>query len=100
MFANARKENPENNQPVSLTFMLVKVTEQILLEALLRHMENREMIQDSQRGFAKGKSCLTNLVDSRDGVTTLVNKGIAMDFFVWTCVRPLTWLPITPFSLN
>ena len=62
IFKKGKKEDPRNYRPVSLIFVHGKIMEQILLKALVRHVENRdEMVGGIQHGFSKDKSCMTYL---------------------------------------
>ena len=53
--------------------------EQLILEAIIKQVEEKKVIRSSQHGFAKGKSCLTNLIAFYHDMTGWVDEGRAVD---------------------
>ena len=58
-----KKEDPSANyRPVSISSVPVEVVKPMLLEGLSQPTKDKKVIWSSQRGFAKGKSCLIDLI--------------------------------------
>ena len=69
VFKKGKKEDPGNYSPVSLTSILGKMMEQLILEVIIKEVEEKKVISSRQYGFTKGKSCLTNLIAFYDEMT-------------------------------
>ena len=69
----------ENYRPISLTSQLCKVFEFIMMEALVDHLEKLCLLYESQHGFRRGRSCLSNLLAFLEKATKAVDDGLSMD---------------------
>src|SRR6218665_2043997 len=54
---------PYNNRPVSLTSVMCKVIERIAKGTILEHLSEYNIINGSQHGYTRGRSCLTDLLE-------------------------------------
>ena len=59
------KKDPRNKasscRPVSFTSQVCRIMESIL-RYIINHLEQNDLVRDSQHGFRAGRSCLRNLL--------------------------------------
>ena len=63
---------------MSLTSQVSKVLETFVRDAI-DHLYSKKLIRETQHGFTKGKSCLTNLLKFFEEVTKYVDEGNPVD---------------------
>ena len=79
MFKKGKRSEPGNYRPVSLTSILCKILESMIKDKIVEHLQVFNLINDSQHGFMKGRSCLTNLLEYLETVTKLLDEGVPVD---------------------
>ena len=53
----------ENYRPISLTSVVGKLLESIIVKHITNHLESNRLILNTQHGFRRHRSCLTNLLE-------------------------------------
>ena len=73
------RTDPNNYRPVSLTSQVCKVLETVVREKIVKHMKDNKLFSNSQHGFREGRSCLTNLLETLEQWTKIIDEGDCID---------------------
>ena len=68
-----------NYRPVSLTSVICKVLETIIRDHMMDFLIKHKLINPSQHGFLKARSCLTNLLCFFEEITKWADEGSPVD---------------------
>jgi hypothetical protein len=79
LFKKGKKSDPQNYRPISLTSLVCKILESLIKDCILSHLNNFSLIRVSQHGFTKNRSCLTNLLEFMEEVTSTLDSRKSVD---------------------
>ena len=76
LFKKGSRNKSENYRPVSLTSVICKLLERLIKDHLVDFLVKNKLINPSQHGFLKARSCLTNMLCVLEDVTKWVDERI------------------------
>lgn len=79
IFKKGDKSLPSNYRPISLTSIAGKLLESVIRDKIVEHLNNFNLIRDSQHGFRRNRSCLTNLLQFYNKVIEDYDENSAAD---------------------
>lgn len=82
IFKKGDKQDPANYRPVSLTCILTKLLEHIIVKHLLDHFEKNNILTNLQHGFRSGYSCETQLLNTIDDLAEAYDNNIQIDIAI------------------
>ena len=79
IFKKGSKSLASNYRPVSLTSIVCRLLESLIVDDIRKHLRDYKLILDTQHGFVEKKSCLSNLLSFLEEVTNYVDQGHPVD---------------------
>ena len=93
LFKKGEKISPGNYRSDSLTSVICKVTEGIVRDSLLDHLNSNKLLSGRQHGFVSGRSCGTDLLATLDYRTSLLDSGSSLNAIYLDCLQAFDTVP-------
>ena len=79
IFKKGERCSPSNYRPVSLTCIACKVLESLITDQIRQYFDENDFFSKCQHGFRKSRSCITQLLEVMNNLTTLIDNNEAID---------------------
>ncbi|GCC23648.1 hypothetical protein chiPu_0002046 [Chiloscyllium punctatum] len=79
LFKKGSRQKMDNYRPISLTSVIGKILESIGKDEISKFLQVHGRIRKSLHEFSKGRSCLTNLLEFFEEITSRLDQGTPVD---------------------
>ena len=79
LFENGSRNKSDNYRPVSLTSVICKLLERLIKDHMVDFLVKHKLLNSSQHGFLKARSCLTNMLCFLEEITKWIDVGSPVD---------------------
>ena len=83
LFIKGSRNKSENYRPVSLTSVICKLLDRLIKDhnVMVDFHVKHNLLNSSQHGFLKARSCLTNMLCFLEEITKWIDEGSPVDIF-------------------
>ena len=100
LFKKGSRNKSVNYRPVSLTSVICKLLETIIRDHMMDFLVKHKLINTSEHGFLKARSCLTNLLCFFEEITKWVDDGSPVDVIYLDFQKAFDKVPHQRLILN
>ena len=79
LFKKGNKAIPANYRPITLTSIVCKIIEKLVIEKLQKHLKSNQLEKKQQHGFTPKKSTTTNLIEALNIWSEALSHGLPVD---------------------
>ena len=79
LFKKGSRNKSENYRPVSLTSVICKLLERLIKDHMVDFLVKHKLLNSSQHGFLKARTCLTNMLCFLEEITKWIDVGSPVD---------------------